>query len=58
MRGSKIYMMMVEVKEGTFWQRDEAKLLDSMITNKCGVDFGNLDCNQLGAKVNLDFLLP
>jgi hypothetical protein len=51
-------MMMVKVKEGTFWQGDGAKLLDSMITNKCGVDFGNLDCNQLGAKVDLDFLLP
>jgi hypothetical protein len=57
-RGRKIYMMMVEVKEGTFWQGDEAKLLDSMITNKCGVNFGDLDCNQLGAKVDLDFLLP
>jgi hypothetical protein len=28
-----------------------------MITNKCGVDFGDLDCNQLRAEVDIDFLL-
>ncbi len=43
--GKNIYMMLAKVKEGTFWQGDEAKFLDSMITNKCGVDFGDLDCN-------------
>jgi hypothetical protein len=25
-----------------------------MITSKCGVDFGDLDYNQIGAKVDLD----
>jgi hypothetical protein len=45
MGGREIYMMLVEMKEGTFWQGDEAKFLDSMITNMCGMDFGDLDCN-------------
>jgi hypothetical protein len=53
----EIYMMLVEVKRGTFLQGGEANFLDFMITNKCGMDFGNLDCNQLRAKVDLDFWL-
>jgi hypothetical protein len=50
-----IYMMLAEVKRGHFLAIDEAKFLDFMITSKCGRDFGDLDCNQLGAKVDLDF---
>jgi hypothetical protein len=46
-----------KVKESTFWRGDEAKFLDYMITCKRGVDFGDLDCNQLGVEVDLDFLL-
>jgi hypothetical protein len=41
----KVYMMLVEVKKRTFWQGDEAKFLAFMITNKCGMDFRDLDCN-------------
>jgi hypothetical protein len=40
-----------------FWRGDEAKFIDFMITNKCGIDFGDLDCNKLGAKINMDFFL-
>jgi hypothetical protein len=39
------------------WRGDEVKFLDFMITSKCGVDFGDLDYNQLGAEVYMDFLL-
>ncbi len=53
----KVYMMLAKVKKRTFWQGDEAKFLAFMITNKCGVDFKDLDCNQLRAKVDLNFWL-
>jgi hypothetical protein len=56
-RKRKIYMMLAEVKRGHFLAIDKAKFLDFRITNKCGRDFGDLDCNQLGAKVDLDFWL-
>jgi hypothetical protein len=52
----EIYMILAEVKRiNTFWRGDEAKFLDFMITNKCGMDFGDLDCNQLKVEVDLDF---
>jgi hypothetical protein len=38
-------MVLVEVKGSTFWQGDEVKFLDFMITSKCGMDFKDLDCN-------------
>jgi hypothetical protein len=50
----EIYMMLVKMNKGNLWQGDEAKFLDFMIIDKCGVDFGDLDYNQLGAKVDLD----
>jgi hypothetical protein len=56
-RDGEKYMMLAKVKSSTFWRGDEAKFLDFMMTNKCGVDFRDLDCNQLRAKVDLDFWL-
>ncbi len=53
--GKKIYMMLAELEKGTLWWGNEANFLDFMITDKCGMDFGDLDCNQLRAKVDLNF---
>jgi hypothetical protein len=50
-------MMLVEVKRANFLRGDEIKFVDFKITNKCGMDFRDLDCNQLGAKISLDFWL-
>jgi hypothetical protein len=49
--------MLAEVKRGHFLAIDEANFLYFTITNKCGKDVGDLDYNQLGAKVDLDFWL-
>ncbi len=49
-------MMLVEVQEADFWQRDEAKFLVFKIIKTCAVDL-EVDCNQLGAEVDLNFFL-
>jgi hypothetical protein len=50
------YMMLAKVKEANFWQRDEAKFLIFMIIKTCGVDL-EVDCNQLGVEIDLNFFL-
>jgi len=53
-RKREIHMMLVEVKEADFWQRDEAKFLVLKIIKTCGVDL-EVDCNQLCTEVDLNF---
>jgi hypothetical protein len=49
-------MMLAEVKEADFWQRNEVKFFVFMIIKKCGIDL-EIDYNQLGAEVDLNFFL-
>ncbi len=55
-RKREIHMMLVEVKEADFWQKDEAKFLVLKIIKTCGVDL-EVDCNQLWTEVDLNFFL-
>jgi hypothetical protein len=49
-------MKLSEMKEVNFWRGDEAKFLVFMMIRMCEDDL-ELDCNQLGAKVDMDFFL-
>jgi hypothetical protein len=53
---TNIYMKLSEMKEVDFWRGDEAKFLVFMMIRMCEDDL-ELDCNQLGTKVDMDFFL-